>query len=144
MRFAIVRTAAGDRGAEITETADETPVVVRGDAIMLRQVVINLINNAVDALDGPGSVVVRTRTERNGIEGARARVTVSDTGRGVRGEHLPHIFEPFFTTKELGQGVGLGLAICQSFIEQHGGTIRAESAGIGRGTTVEFELPLEQ
>ena len=74
---------------------------------------------------------------------ARAVVSVSDTGRGVHPEHLPHIFEPFFTTKEIGQGVGLGLAICQSFVEQHGGTIRAESAGVGRGTTVEFELPLK-
>ena len=140
---AIVRTAARVRDAEITATADETPVVVRADAIMLRQVVLNLVNNAIDALDGPGSVAVRTRTERNGIGPARAVVSVSDTGRGVHPEHLPHIFEPFFTTKEIGQGVGLGLAICQSFVEQHGGTIRAESAGVGRGTTVEFELPLE-
>jgi signal transduction histidine kinase len=70
-------------------------------------------------------------------------VSVSDTGRGVRADHLPHIFDPFFTTKVDGQGVGLGLAICQSFIEQHGGTIRAESPGAGRGTTVQFELPLE-
>ncbi|PYN17958.1 MAG: hypothetical protein DMD76_30285 [Candidatus Rokuibacteriota bacterium] len=140
---AIVRTAARVRDAEITATADETPVVVRADAIMLRQVVLNLVNNAIDALDGPGSVAVRTRTERNGIGPARAVVSVSDTGRGVHPEHLPHIFEPFFTTKEIGRGVGLGLAICQSFVEQHGGTIRAESAGVGRGTTVEFELPLE-
>jgi two-component system sensor histidine kinase PhcS len=87
-------------------------------------------------------VVVHTRIERNGIGAARAMVSVSDTGRGVRAEHLPHIFEPFFTTKEIGQGVGLGLAICQSFVEQHGGTIRADSGGPGRGTTVEFELPL--
>src|SRR5881296_1621953 len=140
---AIVRTAARVRDAEITATADETPVVVRADAIMLRQVVLNLVNNAIDALDGPGSVAVRTRTERNGIGPARAVISVSDTGRGVHPEHLPHIFEPFFTTKEIGQGVGLGLAICQSFVEQHGGTIRAESAGVGRGTTVEFEVPLE-
>src|SRR3989441_1045576 len=78
---AIVRTAARVRDAEITATADETPVVVRADAIMLRQVVLNLVNNAIDALDGPGSVAVRTRTERNGIGPARAVVSVSDTGR---------------------------------------------------------------
>jgi signal transduction histidine kinase len=105
--------------------------------------VLNLVNNALDALSGPGEIVVRTRAERNGIGGAHAVVSVSDTGRGVRADHLPHIFDPFFTTKEDGQGVGLGLAICQSFIEQHGGTIRAESPGAGRGTTVQFELPLE-
>jgi two-component system, NtrC family, sensor kinase len=123
--------------------AVEAPVVVRADAIMVRQVVLNLVNNAVDALDGPGTILVRVRTERNGIGAARALVSVSDTGCGVRAEHLPHIFDPFFTTKDVGQGVGLGLAICQSFIEQHGGTIRAESPGVGRGTTVEFELPLQ-
>jgi signal transduction histidine kinase len=140
---ALVEAGARRLGAEITVTGDETPVVVRADAIMLRQVVLNLVNNALDALSGPGEIVVRTRAERNGIGGAHAVVSVSDTGRGVPADHLPHIFDPFFTTKEDGQGVGLGLAICQSFIEQHGGTIRAESPGAGRGTTVQFELPLE-
>jgi signal transduction histidine kinase len=86
---------------------------------------------------------LRTGTKRNGIGSAHAVVSVSDTGRGIPAEHLPHIFDPFFTTKEVGQGVGLGLAICQSFIEQHGGTIRADSQGVGSGTTVEFELPLK-
>jgi signal transduction histidine kinase len=140
---AIVTAAAGARGAQIAEVSDDAPVVVRADAIMLRQVVLNLVNNALDAVDGAGQITVRTRTERDGIAGTRAVVSVSDTGRGVPGEHLPHIFEPFFTTKEVGRGVGLGLAICQSFVEQHGGTIRADSAGAGGGTTVEFELPLE-
>jgi signal transduction histidine kinase len=140
---ALVKTSAENLGAEITMVSDETPVFVRADAIMLRQVVLNLVNNAVDALDGPGKIVVRTRGERNGMGSAHAVVSVSDTGRGVRAEHLPHIFDPFFTTKDIGRGVGLGLAICQSFIEQHGGTIRADSPGVGGGTTVEFELPLE-
>jgi signal transduction histidine kinase len=139
----LVKNAAARQGAEITVLAGDDPVVVRADAIMLRQVVLNLVNNAIDALNGAGSVVVRIRSEREGIGGARAAVSVVDTGRGIRAEHLPHIFDPFFTSKEDGQGIGLGLAICQSFIEQHGGTIQAESAGVGLGTTVEFELPLE-
>ena len=71
-------------------------------------------------------------------------MSVSDTGRGVPAEHLPRMFDPFFTTKDVGHGVGLGLAICQSFIEQHGGSIRADSAGVGKGTTVEFELPVDR
>ena len=121
----------------------KAPIIVRADAIMLRQVVLNLLNNAIDALDGPGKIIVRTRRKRNGIGRAHAVVSVSDTGRGVPAEHLPHIFDPFFTTKDVGRGVGLGLAICQSFIEQHGGTIRADSSGVASGTTVEFELPLE-
>ena len=140
---ALVRTSAGNQGAEITVLAGEAPIIVRADAIMLRQVVLNLLNNAIDAMDGPGKIIVRTRPKRNGIGRAHAVVSVSDTGRGVPAEHLPHIFDPFFTTKDVGRGVGLGLAICQSFIEQHGGTIRADSSGVGSGTTVEFELPLE-
>src|SRR5881628_3662292 len=141
---AIVADAAGDRGARIAVMSDDTPVLVRADAIMLRQVVLNLVNNAVDAVDGSGEIAVRTRIERNGIGAARAVVSVSDTGRGVPAEHLPRMFDPFFTTKDVGHGVGLGLAICQSFIEQHGGSIRADSAGVGKGTTVEFELPVDR
>jgi signal transduction histidine kinase len=140
---ALVKASAENLGAEISVLADEAPILVRADAIMLRQVVLNLVNNAIDALEGPGRIVVRVGTERNGIGSAHAVVRVSDTGRGVPAEHLPHIFDPFFTTKEVGQGVGLGLAICQSFIEQHGGTIRVESPGVGRGASVTFELPLE-
>jgi len=141
---AIVAAAAGDRGPQIAVMSDDTPVLVRADAIMLRQVVLNLVNNALDAVDGPAEIRVRTRTERNGIGAARAVVSVSDTGRGVPAEHLPRMFDPFFTTKDVGHGVGLGLAICQSFIEQHGGSIRADSAGAGKGTTVEFELPVDR
>ena len=141
---AIVAAAAGDRGPQIAVMSDDTPVLVRADAIMLRQVVLNLVNNALDAVDGPGEIRVRTRTERNGIGAARAVVSVSDTGRGVPAEHLPRMFDPFFTTKDVGHGVGLGLAICQSFIEQHGGSIRADSGGVGKGTTVEFELPVDR
>jgi two-component system NtrC family sensor kinase len=140
---AIVTTGGGGRGAQIAVMSDDAPVVVRADAIMLRQVVLNLLNNALDAVDGSGEITVLTRTDRNRIGAARAVVSVSDTGRGVPADQLSRVFEPFFTTKDVGRGVGLGLAICQSFIEQHGGTIRAESAGIGQGMTVEFELPLE-
>jgi signal transduction histidine kinase len=111
---------------------------------MLRQVVLNLVNNALDAIvEQSGRVEIRTRLERGAIGPGRVIVTVRDTGCGIPAEHLPHVFELFFTTKEAGRGVGLGLAVCQSLIEQHGGTIRVESPGVGQGTTVEFELPAE-
>jgi signal transduction histidine kinase len=137
---AIVQAAAGKRGVQIAITSNETPVVVRGDAIMLRQVILNLVNNALDAVNGTGHIEVRTRLV-NGIGIRRAIVSVSDTGRGIAPDHLPRVFDLFFTTKDTGSGVGLGLPICQSFIEQHGGTIRVDSPGLGRGTIVEFELP---
>src|SRR5207249_2046169 len=137
---ALVSATAGRRGTQLTVTSDDTPTLARADAIMLRQVVLNLVNNALDAIEGPGKVEIRTRLERSAIGPRRAIVTVRDTGCGIQAEHLAHVFELFFTTKEA-RGVGLGLAVCQSLIEQHGGTIRVESPGVGQGTTVEFELP---
>lgn len=140
---AIAKAGAGGGGPQIAVVSDDIPIVVRADAIMLRQVVLNLLNNALDAVEGSGEITVRTRSERKAIGVVRAVVSVSDTGHGVPPDQLSRVFEPFFTTKEVGHGVGLGLAICQSFIEQHGGTIHADSPGIGQGMTVEFELPVE-
>jgi signal transduction histidine kinase len=139
---AIVTPAAEARGSTLTVVTDGAPLLVRADAIMLRQVVLNLLNNAIDAVDPTGQISVRVGVERSDIGGALAVVSVSDTGRGLAAEHLPRVFDPFFTTKDVGHGVGLGLAICQSFIEQHGGRIRADSPGLGKGTTVRFELPV--
>src|SRR5206468_263904 len=108
---ALVSTTAGRRGAQITVTGDDTPTLVRADAAMLRQVVLNLVNNALDAVvEQSGGVEIRTRLERGAIGPGRVIVTVRDTGCGILAEHLPHVFELFFTTKEAGRGVGLGLA----------------------------------
>jgi two-component system NtrC family sensor kinase len=67
---------------------------------------------------------------------------VADNGCGIPPEHVPTIFDPFFTTKEVGKGTGLGLPICQSIVEQHGGSIAVNSAGSGKGTTVIVRLPM--
>jgi signal transduction histidine kinase len=139
---AIVTPAAEARGSTLTVAEDDAPLIVRADAIMLRQVVLNLLNNAIDAVDPSGEISVCTGLERSEIGALRAVVSVSDTGRGLAPEHVSRVFDPFFTTKDVGHGVGLGLAICQSFIEQHGGSIRADSPGLGKGTTVRFELPV--
>jgi signal transduction histidine kinase len=139
---AIVTPAAAVCKCRLTVVTDDMPVLVRADAIMLRQVVLNLLNNAIDAADQAGEISVHAGLERTDIGVSRAVVSVSDTGRGLAPEHLPRVFDPFFTTKDVGHGVGLGLAICQSFIEQHGGSIRADSPGLGKGTTVRFELPV--
>jgi signal transduction histidine kinase len=68
-------------------------------------------------------------------------VAVRDTGRGIAPEDLPRVFDLFFTRKPAGQGLGLGLALCQAVVERHGGAIAVESPGPGLGTTVEFWLP---
>ncbi len=117
------------------ETA-KTPVVVHGDREQITQVVVNLLNNAYDALDGHGRVVLRVFADEDG-----AHVTVSDNGPGMGPEVQAHLFEPFFTTKPEGKGTGLGLAICHGIVQSHGGTIDVDSA-VGEGSTFDVRLPL--
>ncbi|MBF5044052.1 histidine kinase [Aggregicoccus sp. 17bor-14] len=116
---------------------------VEGDAEQLKQVFINLVQNAVQAL-GPagGSITARTvRSDRFGAFRANAEfveVHVTDTGPGIPADQQPHIFVPFFTTKE--KGTGLGLAICQRIVKNHGGTVSVQSR-VGEGATFIIRLP---
>jgi signal transduction histidine kinase len=124
--------------------------LVHADAQMLQQVFLNLLTNALDAIEGGGEVRIAARRPPLPLGnpvGASApmqslEVTVSDTGMGITPEDLARVFDPFFTTKEVGKGTGLGLAICQSIIEQHRGTIEVQSEGLGKGTVVTVSLPL--
>ncbi|MDX9786675.1 MAG: PAS domain S-box protein [Desulfobacterales bacterium] len=101
----------------------------------LRQVFINLIKNAMDAMPEGGELRVRT-----GSDAGRVRVDVSDNGIGIQKAHLGKIFDSFFTTKDSVKGVGLGLSVCYGFIKDHGGDIRVESKP-GAGTTFIITLP---
>ena len=112
-------------------------LLVQADAGRLQQVLVNIILNAVDAMRDGGVLTVRTGySEKAGF----CRVAITDTGCGIREEHLPHLFEPFFTTKEVGRGVGLGLAISYGIVRQHGGDIEVQSQ-VGAGTTFRVMLP---
>jgi len=119
---------------------------VRGDVQMLQQVFLNLLTNALDAVESGGEVEISAERANHlgGRSGDRASVVVhvADSGTGVSADDLARIFDPFFTTKEVGKGTGLGLAICQSIVEQHGGTIDVRSEGLGKGTVVIVQLPL--
>jgi signal transduction histidine kinase len=119
---------------------------VHADAQMLQQVFLNLLTNALDAIEGGGEVRIaaRHRPERGGAGAGPAwvDVTVADTGTGIAPENLLKLFDPFFTTKEVGKGTGLGLAVCQGIIEQHRGLIEVQSEGEGKGTVVTVSLPL--
>jgi signal transduction histidine kinase len=100
----------------------------------------NLLTNAVKFTPVGGSVTVSMRRV-----GAHVAISVSDTGQGVSAEFLPFIFDHFrqadgSSTRRHG-GLGLGLAIVRHFVEMHGGTVRADSTGVGRGTTFTIELP---
>jgi two-component system NtrC family sensor kinase len=111
------------------------------DAEQIRQVLVNLITNAYQALremQGPRQVTLTTRCD---AEQTRVTLDVVDTGPGIPPAHRERIFEPFFTTKPPGVGTGLGLSLCQSIIEGHGGTIRVINQP-GQGTVFRVELPV--
>jgi two-component system NtrC family sensor kinase len=102
------------------------------DPNQIRQVFLNLINNAGDAISGPGKITVSSETSDNA-----ARVTIADTGSGITASQLKHIFDPFYTTKEVGRGTGLGLSVSLGIVESMGGTIEVQSMpGVGSAFTV--------
>ena len=123
-----------------------TPLAVQGNASILGQVLLNLLQNACHALaDRPlRRITVTTRAE---AEGTRVRIDVADTGCGMSPENLAQIFTPLFTTKAANDrgdqvaGTGIGLAVCQSFIQQLGGTITVASR-LGEGSQFSIHLPL--
>jgi two-component system NtrC family sensor kinase len=129
----------------------DLPMTV-ADPFQLQQVILNLINNAHQAITergGPGTIKLRTSIRSyETSEGITTRpdtllLSVSDTGVGIQARDINRIFDPFYTTKPVGQGTGLGLSICYGIIQEHGGRIWAES-DVGSGTTVLVELPLLQ
>jgi heavy metal sensor kinase len=115
------------------------PCVVSADAGQLRRVFYNLLDNAIKYTGPPGRVTVRSH-----VEGERLCVSVDDTGVGIPPEHLPRVFDRFYRVdpSRTGEGVGLGLSICESIVKGLGGDIRIDST-LGRGTTVVVEFPCE-
>ena len=106
------------------------------DPDQIRQVFLNLVNNAGDAISGPGTITVSTRSDDRYVT-----VTIADTGEGMSSEQLEKIFDPFYTTKEVGKGTGLGLSISLGIIESVDGRIGVESQK-GRGTTFTVTFPV--
>lgn len=106
----------------------------------LQQVLVNLINNAVDSIDSSGGeVIVSTANDEEG----QVLITISDTGGGIPEANLSRIFDPFYTTKPVGQGTGLGLSICYGIVHKLGGEISVQSQ-VNQGTTFTINLPAVQ
>jgi two-component system NtrC family sensor kinase len=126
----------------VTELEERTPLLVRGDADRLVQVLMALVLNAIDASRDGSRVLVRTLGWRaSGTTGVRGGlVDVIDEGHGIARELLGRVFEPFFTTKEPGRGTGLGLSICYGLVMEHGGLLLADSV-LGQGSTFRVALP---
>lgn len=124
------------RGVEVITRFGESAAMIHADRQQLRQVFLNLLTNATDAMPGGGRITVDVVEDESG----GVTITFTDTGEGISEDKLEKIWEPFFTTKPEGKGTGLGMGICRRIVEDHGGTITVESA-LGRGTTVRILLP---
>ena len=120
-----------------TQFADDL-AAVSGDRVQLQQVVLNLVMNAMEAMSSvsgrPRELVIHTRN----VEGGQVQVTVEDSGVGLDPNTVSRIFEPFYTTKS--SGMGMGLSICRSIVQNHGGRLWA-AANEGPGTRFHFTLP---
>ncbi|MBN1590588.1 MAG: HAMP domain-containing histidine kinase [Pirellulales bacterium] len=126
------------QGKHIEFTADQA-VVAPVNAQEIKQVVLNLLANALDSIDDDGAVRVEV-SQRRGF----AELTLRDDGCGMEPDVLQHIFEPFFTRRRSGQGTGLGLSITYRIIAEHDGEIEAQSPGRGKGSTFRVRLPLSE
>lgn len=136
-----VRPAADAKNIRLEKHYDPDPGTIAGDPARLQQVVWNLLSNAIKFTPRDGQVAVELARRGDSVV-----ITVRDTGAGIKPEFITHVFERFrqadaSMTRRHG-GLGLGLAIVKHLIEQHGGTVRAESAGEGMGSSFSIELPL--
>jgi signal transduction histidine kinase len=135
MALLVEREAYG-RGVTIVRNYAPCLPPVRTDVPLLRQVILNLLTNALQATPEGGSITVSTR-----LAGGRAAIEVRDTGCGIAPENMAKIFNPFFTTKEPGKGTGLGLSLSHGIVARLGGTLTVESRP-GEGATFTVTLPL--
>ncbi|UST83932.1 ATP-binding protein [Pseudomonas siliginis] len=116
------------------------PAWVRGDAIRLEQVLINLLRNALDAMHGKACKRLEIRLE---ADEQLWRLSVSDNGGGIAEEHLGQVFDPFFTTKPVGDGLGLGLAVSFAIVHESGGRLSAENGDTGAVFSLTLPIDLE-
>src|SRR5262249_14664168 len=136
----VVRPTAEAKNIDLVVDLDTVTGTVSGDPERLQQVIWNLLSNAIKFTPEGGRVEIRSRWLKSSIE-----IVVTDTGQGISPEFLPYVFERFrqadvSTTRAHG-GLGLGLAIVRHLVEIHGGTVHAESAGEGKGSTFTVDLP---
>jgi signal transduction histidine kinase len=118
--------------------SEELPTI-SGNEVQLQQVILNLVMNAIESMRSTEPRVLSIKSETTGQD--TVQVSIADTGSGISVANLNRIFKPMFTTKA--HGMGMGLSICKSIIESHGGKIWV-SAGASRGSIFQFELPIRR
>jgi signal transduction histidine kinase len=126
-----------DRTISLVGEEKTEPIFAAVNTQEIKQVVLNLITNALDSLDPGGALQIELAQSRD-----KAEIVFTDDGCGMTDEVLAHLFEPFFTRKRGGQGTGLGLSIVYRIVTDHGGQIDAQSDGPGRGSRFKVTLPL--
>ena len=136
---ALALVGVKELGVRVTMRLDPNADLVLADRVQIQQVVINLLRNALDAMRGVPRAELRVQVSRRG-DGFTV-VSVSDTGSGINEEVRGRLFEPFMTTKR--EGMGVGLSICKTIVEAHGGSIWAED-NAGGGATFAFSLPIAE
>ena len=125
-----------------TEFKAHPDSIINANTVLMQQVALNLLNNAIDATGSGGKIVVKTRNESSSSSSPeKVVIEFIDSGDGISDEHIGRIFDPFYTTKELGKGTGLGLSTVYTIIEKFGGSISVEST-LGEGTKFTITLPL--
>jgi PAS domain S-box-containing protein len=136
--LALLAPQMAQRRVEVRTELQPGMPVIQANRNLLQQVFTNILFNACKAMPQGGALTVATRMQ----SGGQVEIRFSDTGHGIRPDHLSRVFDPFFTTSPPGQGTGLGLAISYSIIQQHQGSIDVESQ-VDRGTTFIVRLPRE-
>jgi len=125
-------------GVELVRKLSSNLPEITADPAQLNQLIVNLVVNALQAIQGKGKIIVQTQSSDQEIH-----LIVEDTGTGMTDEVLEQIFIPFFTTKEVGHGTGLGLPVIHGIVTAHGGSINVESK-LGSGSRFEIRLPVEE
>ncbi|MHC4477824.1 MAG: sensor histidine kinase [Planctomycetota bacterium] len=129
------RPQAHSHSITVRQGLHDGPLVCKADPDMVKQVILNLFVNAQQAMSDGGELIVRTDRRENG-----AIIQVSDTGSGIEADKLPHIFEAYYSSRP--QGTGLGLSTAKKIVEEHNGTITADSE-VGKGTSFTIKLPMQ-
>ncbi len=136
----LLEPEAAQRGVRTIARLGETPLMVNCDADQIEQVFVNMIMNALDAMNRGGGTLRVTANTEPGSGGSRVTLAFEDTGIGVAPEHEKSLFAPFFTTKEPGKGTGMGLAVSQSIVREHEGEITFSSGPSGSRFVVAIPL----
>jgi len=136
--LALIRDQKKFRNIKVKKELSDEMMLINADTSKLNQVLINLVLNAADAMDGVGTITLTTYKEKSI---GKIFLEIKDMGKGIPHENLSKIFDPFFTTKEVGKSTGLGLSIVYGLIEEHGAKISVKKTG-SQGTTFVVEFPM--